>query len=191
MIGQHVALTSDSMMAGEETHVSSAPTMLFLSIVIGATILVLAWLIRLSRSQTSNTAEKQSEYYADFCVLSDIYPLRRYPRCRRVAEEDLHAAEISEDIFLNPHRLPGPRDHRHSDTKKRENGEERRRRRSKTKAKTRAKWWHVRPAMARTSCIPRTAGNSASLTLPGMLCPMFHPVFSLIQLELTVKWPKE
>ncbi|XP_063605054.1 uncharacterized protein LOC134780331 isoform X1 [Penaeus indicus] len=49
------------MMAGEETHVSSAPTMLFLSIVIGATILVLAWLIRLSRSQTSNTAEKQSK----------------------------------------------------------------------------------------------------------------------------------
>ncbi|XP_047495100.1 transducin beta-like protein 2 isoform X2 [Penaeus chinensis] len=49
------------MMAGEETHVSSAPTMLFLSIVIGATILVLGWLIRLSRSQTSNTAEKQSK----------------------------------------------------------------------------------------------------------------------------------
>ncbi|XP_042866984.1 transducin beta-like protein 2 isoform X2 [Penaeus japonicus] len=49
------------MMAGEEAHVSSAPTMLFLSIVIGATILVLAWLIRLSRRQTSNTTEKQTK----------------------------------------------------------------------------------------------------------------------------------
>lgn len=164
VIGQHVALTSDSMMAGEETDVSSAPTMLFLSIVIGATILVLAWLIRLSRSQTNNTAEKPSEYYADFCVLSDIFPLRRYPRCRGVRRKNLHAAKIFQDIFLNSLRRLDPRDRRHSDTKKCKNGEERKYCKSKTKAKTRgcgAKWWHVSPAMACTSCIPRTAGNSA------------------------------
>lgn len=62
VIGQHVAVTSSSTMAGVDTHAAADPTMFFISLVVGATVIVLIWLMRRSKDQSGDTREKSGEY---------------------------------------------------------------------------------------------------------------------------------
>lgn len=62
LIGQHVAVTSSAFtMAGADTHAASDPTMFFITIVVGITVLVLIWLMRRSQAQGGDTRDKSGE----------------------------------------------------------------------------------------------------------------------------------
>lgn len=62
VIGQHVALTSAATMAGGDTHAPHDPTMFFIFLVVAATGIILLWLIRRSKQQSSDVVEKVREY---------------------------------------------------------------------------------------------------------------------------------
>lgn len=62
VIGQHVAVTSSLTMAGADTHAAADPTMFFISLVVGATVILLIWLIRRTKAQGGDTRDKSGEY---------------------------------------------------------------------------------------------------------------------------------
>lgn len=61
VIGQHVAVTSSFTMAGADTHAAADPTMFFISLVVGATVIVLIWLMKRTKDQGGDTREKSGE----------------------------------------------------------------------------------------------------------------------------------